>query len=273
MPAVNVYCADRYVIAANINGINHKIFQIAFSPSDASIYVTFPYLKGCLGRLGVVNLPRGQRTCKKLTVGHDFPVTSHLVKYSHHPSGQAHFSLTGKVKTSIKKQSVPLLAASGHIFTANFQGIHFFKELEANKKATNKRGIVNFAFDNKEISSIKFVCHIYSEQELGKRVSHNLKSPWTLVCLPSGEKCIGVPLATPVHSDGQRRFLFLAAQATEPSLTGIEKGISFMGGFDQESTVFNHELQTTFLMMFVHNSGDFEDLALKFGTIDLQHGF
>ena len=273
MPAINVYCADRYVIAADFNGQKHKIFQIAFSPSDASLYVTFPYLEGCLGRLGVAKLPAGQGAFEKLTIGNDFPVTSHLVKYSHHPTGQAHFSLTGKVKTSVIKKSVPLHAASGHIFTANFQGINFFKALEANKKATNKRGIVSFAFDEKEISSIKFVCHIYSEQELGKRVSHKLKSPWTLVHLPNGEKCIGIPLATPIHIDGQRRFLFLTAQVTEPSLTGKDKGISFMGGFDQESIVFNHNLETEFLMMFIHDSENFEELSLKFGTIDLQRGF
>jgi len=221
----------------------------------------------------VVKLPAGKGAFEKLTVGENFPVTSHLVKYSHHPSGQAHFSLTGKVRTSIKKQSVPLHVVSGHIFTATFQGIHFFKALEENKKATSKRGIVPFAFDETEISSIKFVCHIYSEQELGKRVSHKLKSPWTLVHLPSGEKCIGIPLATPIHIDGQRRFLFLAAQATEPSLTGQDKGISFMGGFDQESTVFNHSSETEFLMMFIHESKNLEDLSLKFGTIDLQRGF
>lgn len=273
MPTVNVYCADRYVIAAGVNGKNYKIFQIAFSPSDASLYVTFPYLEGCFGRLGVLKLPAGKGVFEKLTVGEGFPVTSHMVKYSHHPSGQAHFSLTGKVETSIKKQSVPLHAASGHIFTATFQGIHFFKELEGNKSATSKRGIVIFEFDETEIPSIKFVCHIYSEQELGKRVSHKLKSPWTLVHLPNGEKCIGIPLATPVHSDGQRRFLFLAAQVTEPSLAGEDKGISFMGGFDQESTVFNHSSETELLMMFVHDSKDFEELSLKFGTIDLQRDF
>ncbi|GLZ84687.1 hypothetical protein Pres01_07380 [Metapseudomonas resinovorans] len=270
MPAINVYCADRYVIAAGINGKKYKIFQIAFSSSDASLYVTFPYLEGCLGRLGAVKLPAGQESFEKLTIGEDFPVTSHLVKYSHHPSGQAHFSLTGKIKTSIKKQSVPLHAANGHIFTANFQGIHHFKALEDNKKATNKRGIVPFSFDEKEISSIKFVCHIYSDQELGRRVSHKLKSPWTLVHLPSGEKCIGIPLATPIHIDGQRRFLFITAQATGSTLTGKDKGISFMGGFDHDSTVFNHGLETEFLMMFVHESESFEELSLKFGSIDLQ---
>lgn len=270
MPAINVYSADRYVIAVEISGEKYKVFQIGFSPSDASLLVNFPYLKGCSGRLGVVKLRADQGSLEQLNVGSDFPVTSHLVKYSHHPSGQAHFSLTGKVKTSIKKQSVPLHAVSGHIFTATFQGLQFFNRLESDKRATQKRGIVPFAFDEKQLPSIKFVCHIYSEEELGKRVSHHQRTPWTLTHLPNGEKCLGIPLATPIHMNGQRRFLFLAAQATEPSLTGLVKGISFMAGFDQESTVFNHKLETEFLLMLIHEAINFDELSRKFGTIDLQ---
>ena len=127
---------------------------------------------------------RGTNFFEKLTVGENFPATSHLVKYSHHSTGQARFSLSGKVRTDVQKKSVPLSQANGHIFTVRFQGFSHFDELVKNEKSTKKRGIVSFSFAGENIESIKFVCHYYSEEELGKKVQHKDPTPWTKVLLP-----------------------------------------------------------------------------------------
>lgn len=270
MSRVNVYASDRYVIAASVNGISYKLFQITFAKSDSSLFIIFPYLKGCGGRLGVVTIPKGSNYFKIFNVGKDFPVTSHLVKYSHHPSGQAHFSLSGKVLTDVRKKSVPLSLANGHIFTAIFQGLSHFEIVKENEKATEKRGIVPFHFIGKNIQSIKFVCHFYSEKELRIRVKHFDETPWTKVMLPNGKFSVGIPLSTPFYFEGERRYLFLGAEYLGyPFATNIDRSITFMGGFDPENVVFDYTHDSSFLMMFIHDLDNINKLAKMFGTIDL----
>lgn len=270
MPSLNVFGAERYVVAALVNGSARKLFQIAFSKKDGSLFVTFPYLKGCGGRLGVVTIPKGSSYFDTFTVGQNFPATSHLPKYSHHPSGQAHFSLSGKVRTAAIKQAVPLSQAGGHIFTARFQGFSHFNELERNRTSTKQRGIIPFSFeDEKNVQSIKFVCHIQSEDQLTKRGGYNNTAIWMKVQLPDGRMFLGIALATPFYFEGVRRYLILYAECTDYFITNVEKGISFMGGFDPEDVVFDHSRDTTCLMMFIHELTNMNQLAATFGSIDL----
>lgn len=269
MPRLNAYLADRYVIASSVNNGVFKLFQIAFSKKDGSIFVTFPYLKGCAGRLGSIVLPKGQSVFKNLTIDKDFPVTSHLVKYSHHPSGQAHFSLTGKVKTSIKRNSVPLSEIGGHIFTIKAQGFSKFAILEKNKKPTKSRGIVVFPYEEKATQSLQFVCHIYAESELAKIVNHKTNSPWSRMYLPNNRIAYTIPIATPFFHNNERRYLLISAERTDYFCTSQEEGISFMGGFDSESLVNDYSKDSGFLLMCINPIDNFSDIVKKFGTIDL----
>lgn len=269
MPSINVFNSDRYIIVAEVNSESYKLFQIAFSNKDASLFVTFPYLKDCFGRAGLMKMPPGGSHFANFLVGDDFPVTSHLVKYSHHPSGRAHFSLTNKVRTSVKKDSVPLSQARGHIFTARFQGITLYEKLEREKKSTPKRGIVPFNFKANNVESIKFVCYFYSEQELLKRMPKGNNSPWVLTVTPDGKTAVGIPLATPFVFQGERRYMILTAESTGYLFTNIEKGFSFMGGFDCEEIVHDYSKETSCLKMFVHPINNFEELESTIGTIDL----
>ena len=269
VPRLNAYSAGRYVIAARVGNRKCKLFQIAFSKKDGSLFVTFPYLKGCIGRVGEITLPAGQNYFENFRITDEFPVTSHLVKYSHHPSGQAHFSLTGKVRTSILTESVPLSEVNGHLFTVRFQGFEHFAALEAKKRATKARGIVEFPFDGAETPSIKIVCHWYSEREVARVVQHKNDSPWGIMLLPEGRKAITIPLLTPYSHEGERRYLLLGAERDEKPFSNEEKGIAFVGGFDPESVVFDYSVASKYLMMFLVESENFAELIEKFGTIDL----
>jgi hypothetical protein len=53
---INVYAAKRYVIAARTRETRRKIFHIAFGNKDGSVYVSFPYFRPILGRVGCVHL-------------------------------------------------------------------------------------------------------------------------------------------------------------------------------------------------------------------------
>lgn len=54
-------------------------------------------------------------------------VTSHLVKYAHHPDGEAHFSQTGKVLTQVRRRAMPLDGIEGHCFHDSGTGARGFR--------------------------------------------------------------------------------------------------------------------------------------------------
>lgn len=164
---VVAYSAKHYVVACEGRGVCAKLFQIGFTKSDASLFVTFPYYSGGHGSLGQVVLSPEMKYPGDLIVGESFSVTSHNVKYSHHPSGRAHFSLTGKVNTSVGKDAVPLNCTDGHIFTVMLQGVDQFSPLSAADRLKPGRGVIPFGLDVSPPKALKFVAHLYSRSELG----------------------------------------------------------------------------------------------------------
>ena len=99
--------------------------QINFSKNDGSLFVNFPYYKHKQGIAGHFKFPANLYS-HNLNLIKEGKVTSHLVKYSHHPDGEAHFSQDGRVLTTIKKKSLRLCEVDDHIFTVLFQGISNF---------------------------------------------------------------------------------------------------------------------------------------------------
>ena len=104
-------------------------------------------------------------------VGDEFPVTTHHVKYSHHPNGTVALSQAKRVRT-IRKSGVPFGSVSGHIFSATFQGIERYESIPT--AAATRRGRVVAAFSSsRPPAAYKFRGHIHSEQELEARIVGN----------------------------------------------------------------------------------------------------
>jgi hypothetical protein len=129
---VKGFLSERVVVTVTADGHRHKICQIVFG-KDGSLYLTFPYFKHTEGLLAeaTVDGPPGAETL--IDLAKKGKVASHLVKYSHHTSGEALFSQTSKVKTVVRRQSVPLAEQQGHIFTLIVQGLRSFESLGAAK--------------------------------------------------------------------------------------------------------------------------------------------
>jgi hypothetical protein len=86
-------------------------------------------------------------------------VTSHRVKYSHHPDGRAHFSQDGKIFAAIKRQSISLDTQNGHMFTLYIQGLHALDVAKTAKDAERisaNRSVINFQIEP-AAEAIKFV--------------------------------------------------------------------------------------------------------------------
>lgn len=99
------------IVVKNFNSLR-RVAKVMFN-HDGSLYVFFP---GFVSTEGIVcrALLRGNQAAQtKFDLTENGHVTSHLVKYSHHPDGEVHFSQDGKVKTVIRRKSVPLSEQRG----------------------------------------------------------------------------------------------------------------------------------------------------------------
>jgi hypothetical protein len=102
MKRLKAYIAERYVIAVRTPSGSRKLLQIVPSKSDGSLYITFPYHRHGGGQMGEVQVAANKIYPSDLTVGDGFSVSTHYVKYSHHPSDLSQFSLSGKVRSSVR---------------------------------------------------------------------------------------------------------------------------------------------------------------------------
>src|SRR5712691_4530164 len=98
----SVLRSERFVISIECGERRHKVFQCQFAKRDGSVFISFPYFRHSEGLVSLASWPAGEvSSVVSLELGGR--VSSHLVKYSHHPDGRAHFSQDGKVLTVIKK--------------------------------------------------------------------------------------------------------------------------------------------------------------------------
>ncbi|HAU1639569.1 TPA: hypothetical protein JBJ29_14690 [Legionella pneumophila] len=105
---MKAYESNSYTITVKSGSEHKKIFKLIFDKRDGSILIPFPYLDITEGILAKVRLNANMTYPTKIDLAETGKVTSHIVKYNHHPDGEAHFSQDGKIKTEIRKKSVIL---------------------------------------------------------------------------------------------------------------------------------------------------------------------
>lgn len=264
---LKAYGADRIVIAVQNGSMRKKIFQINFKSKDGSVFVSVPYAILGAGRVGVVEYPPGDPD--SLSFGESAPVTSHSVKYSHHPDGEAHFSLDGKVLTRIRRKAVPLTAAEGHLFTLMVQGLDRFEDLDKKDVATPKRGIAPMPIREGPIEALKFVGHLYSATHFAERLLlPQMDSPFIPLIASDGRRLVGVVLATRLRQSNLQYLLIVSVESIDTVAPHSELFVSLMGGFDPLDIAFDHSRPMSFLIMMYPEIRDSEELRNSVGSID-----
>lgn len=264
---LKAYGGDRVVIGVRNSDIHKKIFQINFKSKDGSLFVAVPYANLGTGRVGVVECPPGNPD--SLLFGENAPVTTHAVKYSHHPDGEAHFSQDGKVLTRIRKKAVSLSAAQGHLFTLMVQGLHLFDDLTDKDVASPKRGIVAMPVRDGPIAALKFVAHLHSAGHFASRLqTPKMESPLMPMIKSDGQRIFGVVLATRLRDSNHQYLLVVTVEEIGAIATHTDLNVWLMGGFDCPDSVFDHSKPMSFLMMMYPEIGDLKELVRSVGSID-----
>jgi len=94
--------SERVVCVVKVGELRAKAFQIGFE-RDGSLFIHFPYFRHRIGILSSAEIPATGERKVDVSLEHGGKVTSHLIKYSHHTDGRAHFSQDGKIFTAIKR--------------------------------------------------------------------------------------------------------------------------------------------------------------------------
>jgi hypothetical protein len=150
---VDAICAERVVCTVRAGRLRVKVFQIIFH-KDGSFFMSFPYSRHRTGLLSISSIPANGLRESQVNLELGGKVSSHLVKYSHHVDGRAHFSQDGKIRTTIKRQSIALDKQDGHIFSLLVQGLSAFDPAN-DELLSMKRAAIEFAMEPPE--AVKFL--------------------------------------------------------------------------------------------------------------------
>lgn len=196
-------------------------------------------------------------------------ITSHLVKYSHHPDGRAHFSQDGRVFTRVRKQAVPLDAVEGHVFTVKLQGLAAFERVAPgeDREASLKRTSLNFDFGTETPQAVAIVGFLYREESVYGAILEGEVGPMMTLTDPHGKHRQAFMCSAPLGRLGENRILALTCEAIPPLTSEEETTLTFIGGFDS-GEVANAQRAMKMLAL-IYPAQDAEVLASRLGTIDL----
>lgn len=248
-------------IVARASGALRRIAKVKFD-RDGSIYVFFPSFEKTEGILCRARMVAGQSGQTTLDLTQNGRVTAHLVKYAHHPDGEAHFSQDGKVKTEVRRKSVPLQEQRGHLFTIQIQNIESFRPLSAARRDQLTLELP----ENMRALKITGWRHPFSDLKLPEGVVPT-GSPKGIQT-SGGVTRVGLFVAPPEGERFDDVVLFLAVEETPLLSKDNAPHLIFVGGFDPSVVALNHSVDTEFLA-FAYPCSDFNQLRERIGSIDL----
>jgi hypothetical protein len=251
---------NSFDIVAKAFGAFRRIAKVKFN-RDGSIYVFFPGFARTDGIVCRAVLRGGQPAQTKLDLTENGRVTAHLVKYAHHPDGEAHFSQDGKVKTEVRRKSMPLVEQRGHLFTIQIQNIESF----ANLNAPRTKQLTLELPDNLRALKITGWRHRFTELALPEGV--NPTGFPKGIQTSDGISRVGLFVAPPGGELFDDFVLFLAVEEIPWFTEDKAPQLMFFGGFDHPSVARNHSADTEFLA-FAYPCSDFESLRERIGCID-----
>lgn len=262
--------SERYVVTVGVDVHRYKVLQIIFGRRDSSLFVNFPYFKHSEGLVSLVTFPGDNKRSTNLNLEPGGKVTSHRVKYAHHSDGMAHFSQTGRVLSLVRKQSIPLAKAEGHIFSVQLQYLRDFEVANPKKDSglyTSRRTVLTFNLGKSKPEAIKIVGRWYSRATLLSRFKGMVLGPKVPCETPIGKRYWAFLLAPPRGTPTQEYALLLTCEEIPRLDKQRRSALVFIGGFDHHAIVNDLSRDTTFLALSYPASNP-KELAQRLGSID-----
>jgi hypothetical protein len=255
--------SDRVVCVVKAAARRVKAFQVIFAV-DGSLFINFPYFQHRTGLLSSSVIPADGRRQTNVNLEEGGKVTSHLVKYSHHPDGRAHFSQTGKIITAVKRQSIALNSQHGHIFSLLIQGLDGLKAVDSVRDARNSahRSIVEFTMDAPE--AVKFVGRWLDVKKMRFSNPTPTIGPVVRMLDPDGIPTNSIFVASP-HTNATHVLAISCVPV--PKLGAEPEMFMFYGGFDPREKMNDARKDAGFLA-FVYPVLEPEKIRDRLGSVD-----
>jgi hypothetical protein len=260
---VDAVRCDRIVAVINTGKLRVKAFQVIFS-QDGSLFINFPYFQHRVGLLCASAIPADGKQQTDVDLEQGGKVTSHLVKYSHHPDGRAHFSQTGKIITAVKRQSIPLETQNGHIFTLHIQGLAALHPASAVKDATTsiKHAVIEFTMEPP--AGVKFVGRWLDVNKMRFSNPTPTIGPTVTMQDPDGVRTNSIFVANP-HANA--RHVLAISCIPFPRLCAEPEMFMFYGGFDASQTMTDPTKEGGFLA-FIYPLSEADNIRERLGSVD-----
>lgn len=268
---IECFRSETVVIRTKSQTDVRKIFSISFSKRDGCLFVSLPYFEISKGLLSVVTIAGGQAG-GPVDLKPGGKVSSHHVKYTHHVSGEAHFSQDRKIFTKIRRQSVPLRSNGGHIFTLHAQGLVHFKaarKAKDNAAPTERRANITVDLGSKTPKAVKFVGRVFDARLLGSTFKGEWPDrvgPFLPYRIEDGETNNGICIGNP-HDTSDQMLLLVTCHTIPPLDPTREAAMVFVGGFDPPDQVTDSS-RTTSMLVLNYPAEDFEQLRAQLGSVD-----
>lgn len=239
---------------------HRRIAKVKFA-SDGGIYVFSPGFVRADGIACKAVVRAGAGITSSLDLTENGKVTSHLMKYSHHKDGEAHFSQDGKVFTYIRRKSVPLESQRGHLFTIQLQKADSFPLLQSPRKKQLT------LMQPSEDGALKISAWRFHIEDLG--IPDNVTASMRPGGLQTsdGKMRQGLFVAPPIGTPFDDMALFLAFEEIPWLNEERDSQLIFLGAFDPPELALNHSRDTEFIV-FAYPCSDFDKLKQRIGSID-----
>jgi hypothetical protein len=254
---------ERIVCVVKDVGLRVKAFQIVFA-ADGSLFITFPYFRHRTGILSSSSIPATGTRESQVNLEHGGKVTSHLVKYSHHTDGRAHFSQTGKIVTAIKRQSIALDKQYGHMFSLLIQGLSALDAAHPTRDSitSTERAIVEFAVASPE--AIKIVGRWFDVNRIRCSNPTQTIGPIITTMDPDGIQRSACLVASPNFN--ARHVLAITCEHIR-RLGPAPEMFMFYGGFDPVEIMHDTNKEAGFLA-FLYPIPDADKMRERLGSVD-----
>jgi hypothetical protein len=255
--------SERVVCAVKTGDLRVKAFQVVFA-DDGSLFITFPYFRHRIGILSSSSIPPTGTREAQVNLEYGGKVTSHLVKYSHHVDGRAHFSQTGKIVTMIKRQSIALDEQHGHIFSLLVQGLIALDPADPIKDQgmSPKRSIIDFEVGPCE--AIKFVGRWFDINNM--RFSNPTPTIGPFV-MAQDDDGVQKPACMIASLNSNARHVLAVTCEKIQKLGPAPEIFIFYGGFEERSVMTDPTKEAGFLA-FLYPLEEADRLKQKLGTVD-----
>ena len=237
--------------------------QIFFG-KDGSLFLSFPYLHNKIGILSAATIPANGEKTAQVDLQEGGKVTSHLVKYSHHPDGRAHFSQDGKIYTAIKRQSIALDVQEGHLFSLLIQGLTALEPVNPIRDVNNGGKKTVIEFQVQPTPAMKIIGRWYDVNRLRASTPTATIGPIIPINTDGNRMQQAIIVASP-HANA--RHVLLLTCDEHPTLGTDPEAFMFYGGFDPRDAIVDPNKEAGFLA-FHYPIVNADELKQKIGSVD-----